>query len=254
MPLVRGFHSFDSHFVQVPNSWVRDTQLSLKAIGLLVQIMSHEPGWKMSIRSIARMNNVGIDTIKTAVEELEKAGYLARSQKQLHNSDGTFADYEFITQNPSRNPVTVKSRHGETGHKEYNSLLEENKNKEISAFLEFWEIYPNKKDKEKAKRAFSAALKKTDTETILRAAKKYRDDPTRKPDYTKYPATWLNAASWENDYTQPQEDRSQRIREEQAAYEAFMRELEANAAPPPMCEHGKTIARCPRCIRKMSDG
>ena len=35
MPLIRGYHSFDDHFTQIPNSWLRDTRLSLKAIGLL---------------------------------------------------------------------------------------------------------------------------------------------------------------------------------------------------------------------------
>ena len=125
MPLIRGHHSFDDHYTQIPNDWVRDTRLSLKAIGLLAQIMSHTPGWKMSIRSLARVNGVGQDTIKSAVIELETYGYLIRSEKQQHNEDGTFADYDFTTRDPFRNPVTVKTRHGETGHKEEHIPIEE---------------------------------------------------------------------------------------------------------------------------------
>jgi hypothetical protein len=109
MPLIRGHHAFDDHFTQIPNSWVRDSNLSLKAIGLLTQLMSHRPGWNMSISSLARFNKTGIRTIKSAVEELELNGYLVRSEKQQHNPDGTFADYVWTTADPLQNDVTAKS-------------------------------------------------------------------------------------------------------------------------------------------------
>jgi hypothetical protein len=112
MPLIRGHHSFDDHYTQIPNDWVRDSRISLKAIGLLAQIMSHKPGWNLSLRSIARINETGVGTIKSAVEELEQFGYLIRSKDQLHNEDGTFADYLWTTADPFQNPVTVKTAHG----------------------------------------------------------------------------------------------------------------------------------------------
>ena len=107
MPLIRGHHSFDDHFTQIPNEWVRDSRLSLKAIGLLTQLMSHTPGWNMSISSLARFNKTGIDTIKTAVKELETYGYLKRSITQEHNPDGTFADFIWTTADPFQNPATA---------------------------------------------------------------------------------------------------------------------------------------------------
>ena len=112
MPLIRGHHTFDDHFTQIPNDWVRDSRLSLKAIGLLTQLMSHRPGWNMSISSLARFNKTGTDTIKSAVKELELLGYLNRSEKQEHNQDGTFADYVWTTADPFQNPDTVKSVSG----------------------------------------------------------------------------------------------------------------------------------------------
>lgn len=65
-------------------------------------------------------------------------------------------------------------------------------------FTQFWEIYPLKKDKRPAKRAFENALKRVDFQTLLNAAQSYRDDPNRTDGFTKYPATWLNADAWEN--------------------------------------------------------
>ena len=41
MPLIRGHHTFDDQFVQIPNAWMRDNRLSLKARGLLAQIKTH---------------------------------------------------------------------------------------------------------------------------------------------------------------------------------------------------------------------
>jgi hypothetical protein len=69
--------------------------------------MSHTPGWNMSISSLARFNKTGIDTIKTAVKELETYGYLKRSMTQEHNPDGTFADFIWTTADPFQNPATA---------------------------------------------------------------------------------------------------------------------------------------------------
>lgn len=117
MPLIRGHHSFDDKFTQIPNNWLRDPRLSLKAIGLLAQLMSHTPGWKLSIRSLAKANGVGVSTIKSAVIELEQFGYLSRSEKQAKDEDGKFADYIWTTQDPFENPVTAKSAHGKSNTK-----------------------------------------------------------------------------------------------------------------------------------------
>jgi hypothetical protein len=158
----------------------------------------------MSIRALARANGTGIDTIKSAVLQLEHCGYLMRGAKQKQNPDGTFADYEWITTDPFQNPVTGKTRHGETAHKEEQSSIEEQldkNNKRIfpqELFDEFWNEFPKKLDKAKAKRAFVSALTRATFEDIIAGAIKYRNDPNRLDEYTKYPATWLNADAWEN--------------------------------------------------------
>ena len=267
MPLIRGHHSFDDHFTQIPNDWLRDTRLSLKAIGLLAQLMSHTPGWRMSIRSLAKANGTGIDTIKSAVAELEKYGYLVRSEEQKRGDDGTFADYEWRTADPFQNPVTDKPRHGETAHKEEHVFIEEQvtKNKQENhaqielLFTEFWNAYPRKLDKAKAFRAFKSAVKRAKFEDILAGVIAYRNDPTRNPDFTKYPATWLNSDSWENAATpSPDSEAAERTRlrreKERQATDAFLaeqRELEKQASAPITCQHGKNIALCVPCSKSL---
>lgn len=46
--------------------------------------------------------------------------------------------------------------------------------------------------------AFAKAVRRADVEVILGGARRYADDPNRDPAFTKQPATWLNADSWEN--------------------------------------------------------
>lgn len=63
-------------------------------------------------------------------------------------------------------------------------------------FLEWYMAYPRKVGKGQARRAYTAARKKTDHAALLAGAKRYADDPLRKPEFTKHPSTWLNAECW----------------------------------------------------------
>lgn len=274
MPLIRGHHSFDSHFTQVPNDWVRDSRLSFKARGLLVLLMSHTPGWNMSIRSIARHNGTGVDTIKTAVLELEQNGYLVRSEAQSKNEDGTFADYVWTTCDPFQNPVTDKPVHGKQDTKNTNTKEEQvtkNKNRTIvqgelePAFLEFWQIYPRRSGKEAAKKAFAKAAKAVGVDVVLEGARRFASDPyLPTKQFVAHPATWLNQGRWDDDPLPPREltqeekmlkakeraDRDRALAAEEnarqrAEAERVRQEVEAN--PPQHCEHDRIVWACRVC-------
>jgi hypothetical protein len=97
MPLIRGAHSFDGQFTQIPNDWLRDGRLSLKARGLLALLMSHTPGWSVSIKSLIAQNMEGRDSLKAAVGELECFGYLERGQNR---TEGKFSESTWTTKSP----------------------------------------------------------------------------------------------------------------------------------------------------------
>jgi hypothetical protein len=63
-------------------------------------------------------------------------------------------------------------------------------------FVEFWNAYPAKKGRPAAVKAYRSALKRATPEQILDGAERYRDDPTRKPEFTKWPQGWLNEDRW----------------------------------------------------------
>ena len=71
------------------------------------------------------------------------------------------------------------------------------------AFEAFWDAYPKHKDKKAALKAWKQATKEVPNDTLVEAAKAYAADKTRDPQYTKHPATWLNAGAWDDQPDQP---------------------------------------------------
>ena len=203
MPLIRGHHTFDDQFAQIPNAWLRDARLSLKAIGLLGQIMTHSPGWNMSINSLATRNNVGREQIRTAIGELEEFGYLTREQSR---EDGRFAETIWRTSDPTDIPLSENPTSENPTIKNTIPKEEQIKNNEriysdsIEIYFQhFWSLYPKKTDKGAARRAFRKAAKNNDVALVIDAAGRYAEDPNLpEKQYIKNPATWLNAESWNN--------------------------------------------------------
>lgn len=65
-------------------------------------------------------------------------------------------------------------------------------------FNEFWDAYPRKIGKGHARKAFEKAITKVDPNIIIDAAKRYRDDQHRDPQFTAHPSTWLNGERWDD--------------------------------------------------------
>jgi len=96
--------------------------------------------------------------------------------------------------------VTKRSNVTETDETPTDRQTDRHTNKETdSAFAEFWLVYPLKKSKGQAERAYRTARKETDAATLLAGARRYSADPSRKPEFTKHAATWLNGKCWLDD-------------------------------------------------------
>ena len=77
------------NFTTMSNYHLRDKDLSLKAKGLLSQILSLPDDWDYSVRGLASICLEGKDCIVTTLKELEIKGYLVR--KQLRDANGSWA-------------------------------------------------------------------------------------------------------------------------------------------------------------------
>lgn len=73
-------------YVKLANKVARDTRLSYRARGVLIDMISRPPDWKFSAERIARNSpKEGRDAIQTAMRELEAVGYLLRYRERLPN-------------------------------------------------------------------------------------------------------------------------------------------------------------------------
>lgn len=68
------------HFVQICNKAARDKRLSRKARGFLVELLSHQDGYGVSVQSLVANGPEGYKAVYSGLQELEKFGYLTRTQ------------------------------------------------------------------------------------------------------------------------------------------------------------------------------
>lgn len=65
---------------QIPNTWLKDKNLSLKAKGLISVMQSLPDNWDFSVQGLASILKECSNTINATLQELEEAGYLTREQ------------------------------------------------------------------------------------------------------------------------------------------------------------------------------
>ena len=63
-------------YTVMSNHHLRNKELSLKAKGLLSQMLSLPEDWDYTLAGLSHINREKIDAIREAVKELEKAGYM----------------------------------------------------------------------------------------------------------------------------------------------------------------------------------
>lgn len=80
-------------FTTVAQNIIRDENLSLKDLGLLVSLLSLPDSWEFSERGLyAIFPNDGQNSIRTGLKNLEEFGYLKRERKRI---SGKLADVEW---------------------------------------------------------------------------------------------------------------------------------------------------------------
>ena len=99
-------------FTVMSNHHLRNTDLSLKAKGLLSVILSLPETWDYSLEGLAKICKEGVSAVRTGLDELINAGYVER--RRLRNEKGQLNDVEYIIHeqpvNPSANDSPVSDK------------------------------------------------------------------------------------------------------------------------------------------------
>lgn len=118
-------------YTVMSNHHFRNKEMTLKAKGLLSQMLSLPDDWNYTIEGLASINKEGVDCISDTLTELEKFGYVTR--KRIRDEKGRLrgTDYD-IYEEPIRekpildNPVLEKPEQAEP-EQEKPGLLNTNK-------------------------------------------------------------------------------------------------------------------------------
>lgn len=200
-----------------------------------------EGEWAPTIGEIAGKAGVGASTTRQAVAELERDGLLVRQHREGCNSAyrivvealSSRAGRREAVKRPKTTPAAVTppeaapvtppdsggvqdqggvedwallpvpdtevpaARKGKTPRKAARAS-----DGDPEGFAEFWAIYPKKKGRLTAVRAFRAAAKKATLEQLIDGLRRYVDEREGEdPQFTKQAATWLNGGHWEDEPT-----------------------------------------------------
>jgi len=251
----------DYQYTIVPNKAVRDPAMTSNAFRLLVYLLSHENGYQLYFEQIMRQTDLGKYAIQKALQLLRERGFL--ETRRARNDDGSLGGYNFILLDPYSDGDATRAghstmepvHHGPISPQEEDKSVKKITNKDISpkGFEDFWDAYPRKVAKGDARKAYAKALEKTDEQTLIKKARAYANQPDRKDEFTKYPASWLNAESWLDDYGPDYEAiREDKRRRELEYTRKLIQENDIPKGQVPKCEHGNNPALCKQCLKSIN--
>ena len=185
-------------FAQVPNSAIRDPQISPNAFRLLAYLMSHKEGYELTYGQIERQTTLGRYAINEAIKVLTDKGWLRTERTKKDN--GQFGPTSFHILDPeAADSVADDSSVGHSTVEQPTDIkntnyLENTKTKEkhLEEFDTFWNLYPKKVAKADALKAWKQATKRKTADELIELAKAYSESKLPDQQYIPYPASWLN--------------------------------------------------------------
>lgn len=201
-----------SDFTVIDNGIFRDTMLSMKAKGLLCQMLSLPDNWDYSIAGLATLVTDGESAVRSALKELKEAGYFRREQVR---ANGKIAKIEYViseckncenlvVENPQQENLKQENRAqlNTNTNKKLNSLSKKEINRE---FDNLWILYPRKQGKDKAQgyyeRARKAGTTYEEVESGILAYKAYIEAEGIDKKYVKQGSTFFSQKAWQDDWS-----------------------------------------------------
>lgn len=228
----------ETNFTCIDNHLFNDKTLSMKAKGLLAQILSLPDDWKYSVNGLASLFSDGRDAVNGAINELIDHGYITRTR--IINELGTFDGYRYdiyekpqtadeeiadipftdkpFTEEPfTDNSTVLNTNISNTNILNTNNIIDtplspaENpklatKEDKIKLLFEmFWRAYPRKDDKKRAYAKFKAIknIEKVLPDILEDIENKKRSEQWNEKGgkFIPMPSTYLNNERWNDEDT-----------------------------------------------------
>lgn len=209
-------------FTIIRNSIFKDYTLSAKAKGVACQLLSLPPTWDYSVRGLVELFDDGEASIRSALTELERHGYLRREQDR---SEGKFGKIKYIitdmlkSENPyvekpqAVNPQaenSVADNHAQLNTKELTTEVSTTNPLITKGYIEtefenLWAIYPRKQGKKDALKHYTKARKSGTTyeevEQGIYAYRNYVQAMEMEERYIRMGSTFFSQRSWADDWS-----------------------------------------------------
>ena len=226
------------NYTVMSNYHLRDKSLSLKAKGLLSQMLSLPEDWDYTIQGLCSINKEKEASINSTLNELKDNGYLIVTKKMpnetksgrieyvydiyetpeqegekqdLENQGVEFQGVEFQglenqgqlnTEELSTEITSIEERNKDNLKEKYTK--KEKDSLLVQEFEILWARYPRHEGKQNALKSYIKARHEgVDMVTIKDAVESYRrmcESERREKRYIKQGSTWFNQRSWEDEY------------------------------------------------------
>ena len=124
------------NYTVMSNYHLQDKKLSLKAKGLLSYMLSLPDDWDYSLKGLTTGCKDGLDSVRTAVLELEEHGYVRR--QKVRNARGQIIDYDYqVYESPVEDAPAVPGKEGEPSNPSASKSLKSRMKPCSSPFLDF---------------------------------------------------------------------------------------------------------------------
>jgi len=100
-------------FTVISNQAINDTQLSDKALGTLVRLLSKTDDWNLNVNYMVNTGKQGRTAIRSSIAELEKAGYIHKQSGRTKSGQITRPEYLVYEDAVAREqaPATTPEQH-----------------------------------------------------------------------------------------------------------------------------------------------
>lgn len=208
-------------FTSIDRNTLNDTTISFRARGILAWLLDKPDNWVTNTEALTRAAPEGTQAVRTALHELETAGYLERST--FRNPDGTWGSEWTVHERPctktapgqteqkdqtGASPDTViRGGSSAADNRTTSTKTERQKTEDQQQLLgglsiedEFeiwWKLYPRKDQRGQALEKYRARRKSVRAEDLLKACQNYAEawhgaDLT----FALYGKTFLNEQNW----------------------------------------------------------
>ncbi|MCE4976610.1 DnaD domain protein [Staphylococcus hominis] len=129
------------NFVTVHKSFIHDDNLSWKAKGILLYLLSRPDDWRIYETELNKHSSDGRDSLRTGIKELERTGYIHRTRRR--NEKGQLREYEYqVFEQPNQIGKTYvgKTNIGKSNTTNNNSTNNNNTNNETGDTSQIFQL------------------------------------------------------------------------------------------------------------------